>query len=972
MKTKTIFLFTVLISFADISEAQWINRFNGQGDYTSSFNIVKTDNSGNVYLGGYAVNNNTFKDLLIVKLSALGDTVFTYRFDGTAHNADNILDMALDASKNIYVTGYSFGSSESGDLLTMKFDSSGNIVWQTTYNYSANEYEQGNSIAVDASGNVYVTGESDSDPSCMTNYDIVTIKYDVNGIQQWATRKNGLGNATDRPVKVAVDDAGNTYVAGRTNNGVNDDYITLKYNSTGVQQWEQTYDRLHNDFATDMAIDTSANAIYVTGRSNSGNDFDFVTVKYNFSGAQLWVQVYNDMVGDDRATCIALDGSGNIYVAGQSDIEASSAVNYNITTMKYSPSGAQQWVQTWNGSGNGDDIANALVVDISGNVFVAGQTDADPSGAVKDDYVLLKYNTSGAFQWARTYNGTGNSNDIPNSVALDNSGNPVITGTSIFAAPQFNAVTIKYDVAGASQWTKINHAVGDNSDNSHSIAADDSGNVYIAGYTLSFGTDRNYAFMKINSAGDTVWTRQLNGTATGSSDEAMALTLDGNGFVYITGYTRNSCQASDITTAKFNYRGDSIWVQYYNYPVTSGTDRAYSIDVDNSGNTYVTGKSDKDPTANYDYDIVTIKYNSTGTQQWVSRYASGGTGDDEANTVRVAASGNVYVGGKTFNGSDEDFIVIKYNSSGVQQWTSTYNSGNGDDALVSMVMDANENTYLTGYGTNSNGTSHDVITVKFNSSGARQWVRVYNAGANGDDEGRSIALDAIGNVIVAGSTDADTNAATLNDDYLLLKYDNNGIQQWVQTYDGTAHANDQANEVVTDVSGNIYVTGESDNGSASNQNYDFVTLKYSPSGNQLGIASYNGTANDSDIANTLTLKGNYLYVTGGSKGPNSQRDLVTIKYDIQVLSVTGPESHTDFSVYPNPAFGEAIIDFTSVSRLQNPSLSFTDIAGRVVGMILGIQSTHIKIDTRNFARGIYFITLSENKTPVKTIKLIIG
>src|SRR5205823_4951435 len=126
---------------------------------------------------------------------------------------------------------------------------------------------------------------------------------------------------------------------------------------------------------------------------------------------------------------------------------------------------------------------------------------------------------------------------------------------------------------------------------------------------------------------------------------------------------------------------------------------------------------------------------------------------------------------------------------------------------------------------------------------------------------------------------------------------------------------------------------------SSSQNYDYVTIKYSPAGFFSGIATYNGTGNASDVANTLTINGNSLYVTGGSYGTTSQRDLVTIKYDLTQVFVNEPAgNHPGFIVYPNPLTGEGTIELQNPSHLENLSISFYDVTGREVKNILDIQS----------------------------------
>jgi len=199
-------------------------------------------------------------------------------------------------------------------------------------------------MAVDSSGNVYVAGSSAGSGS---GYDYAVIKYSGAGKELWLKRYNGPKNGNDHPLAIAVDGSGNIYVTGYSwageiwESGTGNDYATIKYSSAGKQLWVKRYDGPGNreDYARAIAVDGSGN-IYVTG-SSTGSDFesdisDYVTIKYSGAGVQLWLDRYDGPGGwgenDDGANAIAVDKSGNVYVTGYS---TGSDTGYDYATIKY-------------------------------------------------------------------------------------------------------------------------------------------------------------------------------------------------------------------------------------------------------------------------------------------------------------------------------------------------------------------------------------------------------------------------------------------------------------------------------------------------------------------------------------------------------------------------------------------------------------------------------------------------------------
>ncbi|MEO0083548.1 MAG: SBBP repeat-containing protein, partial [candidate division WOR-3 bacterium] len=237
------------------------------------------------------------------------DTAWVRRYNGPGNGWDEASAIAVDGSGNVYVTGYSWGSGTSYDYATVKYNSQGVEQWVARYNGPGNSDDGARAIAVDGSGNVYVTGSSYGSG---TYADYATIKYNSSGVEQWVARYNGPGNSYDCAYAIAVDGLGNVYVTGYSwGSGTSADYATIKYNSQGVEQWVARYNGPGNswDEASAIAVDGSGN-VYVTGYSyGSGTSADYATIKYNSSGVEQWVARYNGPGnGGDWASAIAVDG----------------------------------------------------------------------------------------------------------------------------------------------------------------------------------------------------------------------------------------------------------------------------------------------------------------------------------------------------------------------------------------------------------------------------------------------------------------------------------------------------------------------------------------------------------------------------------------------------------------------------------------------------------------------------------------
>ena len=383
--------------------------------------------------------------------------------------------------------------------------------WHTFYGSSGNDFAKG--IAIDTSGNIYVTGYSNDTWGTPLsphsgNADIVVLKLNSSGVYQWHTFYGSASN--DYGNGIVVDSNGYVYVTGESNASWGsplsphsgfDDIVILKLNSSGTYQWHTFYGSASNDYGNSVAFDTSGN-IYVTGGSNaswgtplnahSGLD-DIVVMKLNSSGTYQWHTFYGS-ASDDWGVGLVVDTSGNIYVTGSGQATWGTPLNpysdaYDIVILKLNSSGVYQW-HSFYGSVS-DDFGNSISVD-GGNIYVTGYsndtwgTPLSPHSG-NADIVVLKLNSSGVYQW-HTFYGSA-SGDWGVGIVVDTSGNIYVTGNSqaTWGTPlnphnaNWDIMVLKLNSSGTYQWHTFHGS--DSYDYGNSIAVDTNGNVYVAGYS---------------------------------------------------------------------------------------------------------------------------------------------------------------------------------------------------------------------------------------------------------------------------------------------------------------------------------------------------------------------------------------------------------------------------------------------------------------------------------------------------------
>ncbi len=858
--------------------------FEGTVDFDPNGGTTNLSSNGNV-------------DIFILKLDASGNFVWAKSMGGSSSDlpTDMTLDASgnIYTTGRFFSTvdfdpglGTANLSSAGGiDIFVSKLDASGNYVWAKSMGGSTGDIS--NAIAVDASGNVYTTGyytgTADFDPSTGTSNltaigteDIFVSKLTSTGNFSWI---KGMGSSSSDQGTGIVVDASNVYITGffsgtadfnpnagtlnlTSNGGV--DIFVCKLSNLGIFSWANSIGGTNSDIPNAITLDPSGNVV-LTGNFINTVDFDpsaatanltavgsndIFVYKLSAAGTYLWAK---NMGGGsiDFGNAIAIRANGDIYTTGT----FRGTVNFNPGSGTFnltSLSRTDIFLSKLDASGNfvlanqisssNINVGRGIAVDAAGSVYTTGNfrnaVDFNPSSGTNtyvsegsDDIFISKLDSNGNYIWDI---GIGSkSSDIAYAIAADANGYLYIVGSF--------TDTVDFNFSSATT----------------NLISKGAGDIFIC---------------KIDTAGNFIWAKAIGGTGL---DRASAIGIDATGNVYVAGSFRNTADfdpgagianltaigASDIFILKLDVAGNYIWAKGIG---DINIDIAVGIALDANANVYTIGSfndaPDFDPGAGTfklislgSNDVFVSKLDAGGNFVWAKQV--GGTNTDLGRGIDVDANGNVYITGSFNNTADFD-------------------PGVGTANLV------------------SNGGS-DIFMAKLNASGNYVWSKGIGDIAN--DDVNAITKDGAGNIYTTGSFQGtiDFNPGASIDtlsskgllDFFISKYDTAGNYLWVAQFGGIG--NDNALGIIVDTARNIYTTGtfssmvDFDPSSVGQQSLtsiganDIFILKMSqPAGNPFGIENTNTTINN--YLNTFPNPANDKLTVKWNNEPNNERSQIVI------------------------------------------------------------------------------------------------
>jgi DNA-binding SARP family transcriptional activator/outer membrane protein assembly factor BamB len=377
--------------------------------------------------------------------------------------------------------------------------SSADTLWTASFKAEAGDKDsQATAIAVDASGQIYVTGFVETRTARDTDY--LTIKYRPDGRILWVRRYNGPGSDLDRAYSIAVDGEGNTLVTGESDSGRDGsgperlngvDIVTVKYNPRGDVLWVSRYAGTMNgrDIGRKVEVDRSG-SVYVFGQSwggapeAGGTIRDAVLIKYDRRGREQWLRrcngpiTFGDPILEPNRRMVG-DPQGNVYITlGSHDVAGAPT----MVTRKYDSSGGMLWESRYAGALKGPNVPSIVAVDPAGSVYVTGYSLIERGRTSATDiytFVTIKHDSGGRVLWTRLCDGPGTS-CTPNALSVSKDGDVCVAGLRVFPKGDCRYLTVKYKPDGSQEWVR-DFAVGGANSGATGAAFNSDGDVYVTG-----------------------------------------------------------------------------------------------------------------------------------------------------------------------------------------------------------------------------------------------------------------------------------------------------------------------------------------------------------------------------------------------------------------------------------------------------------------------------------------------------------
>jgi hypothetical protein len=385
-------------------------------------------------------------------------------------------------------------------------------------------------------------------------------------------------------------------------------------------------------------------------------------------------------------------------------------------------------------------IGSPMTRDNAGNVYVAGWRYDTGTG---DDIIVISLSPDGDTNWTYVYNGPGNGNDSAGAIVCGADGNLYVAGVSEGAGTHNDFTVISLDANGGQRWiyTRSGQMSGYYNDFAAAVIYGGDGNVYACGCLCEYGYE-DYVVISLTSLGSERWAYIVD---ISSRDMARGLCWGADGNIYVTGWSRNPGGSLDFRLVGLSPNGMEKWA--YTYPQIAGDDRGYFIAYGPDHNLYTAGYTKP---SGGQADAIFISVDTLGQERWIRTYNGAGNGADEIRPIVATSDAGVCAAGRARRRYNQDMLVLSMDASGNQNWASLFNGpGNSEDDLFALVCAPSGGLYAAGYSVGV-GTGRDLTVLSLTSTGDTTWTYRCNGTGYGYDAGYSLVNGSTGDLYVAG------------------------------------------------------------------------------------------------------------------------------------------------------------------------------------------------------------------------------
>lgn len=402
-----------------------------------------------------------------------------------------------------------------------------------------------------------------------------------------------------------------------------------------------------------VTINTNGNVAIAGNQKVSATQYNAMMAVQTANAVGVWTSSYNTSNQKAFVTSSATDSAGNLYTAGAIRTASSNGLDFLLT--KYDVDGNFQWAYTYDGPGNGNDVATSLCLDPgSEDIYLTGVSDG--TFPCLGDYATIKVSKSNGTQvWVARYNHS-NSYDVPVKVVYDEDVHElIVSGSSGNSFSDYSIATLKYDPntgaqIGSPYRTPTN---GSGQDKPFGLITDSQGDVYYAGTTYN-GSRYNALVTKLDTGLATVWMDTLN--LNGYDNAALGLALDDSLNLYVVGTSYYNASHKELFLAKYKPNGSRAWLQHRKADPNSLSDaEGIRVHVKNNNEIFVGGNF----TVNGNQNIALLRFDQYGRQTMERTYDNVLNSKDQFMDFAIDNT-HIFVSARSFNGAEDDNVLITF------------------------------------------------------------------------------------------------------------------------------------------------------------------------------------------------------------------------------------------------------------------------------------------------------------------------